>query len=111
LLTEDQIAVLQEVKEVFLSEKVAEGVLSQEEADAIMDEILSREEHEALKDLGFGRWLRDSDYFDTVSEFMPRANGQMKGEGSRDGLGRGSRGQGRGQARGLENGLGTCVNP
>ena len=105
LLTDENYEILLEVKTAFLNEKVSEGLLTETEAAVILENMTLRSGQSDLRDLGFGRWLRTSDYADLVSEIMPHKNAGTKGNGQ----GFGSKGHGRGQ--GLQNGLGTCVNP
>ena len=107
LLTDENFEILLEVKTAFLNEKVSEGLLTETEAALILENLKLRSGQSDLRDLGFGSWLRTSDYGDLVSEIMPHKNATEKGNGQ----GLGNKGQGRGQGRGLKNGLGTCVNP
>jgi hypothetical protein len=105
LLSDEDIAIMTEVKTVFLNEKVSEGLVTEAEAAAILENLAQRSGQSELRDLAFGRWLRTSEYAEVVSDIMPHKNEGTKGKGQS------FKGQGRGQGRGMGNGLGTCVNP
>lgn len=87
-LTDEQQAYMLEVKEAFLTEIVADGEITQAEADEILAELKENTRTRSMRGLGFGIWLRDSEYADDFYDMMPRNNsfGGMRGRG------RGSRG-------------------
>lgn len=104
VLSEDQMNLMLEVKTAFLNEKVSEGVISQDEADVLLKAVASRENNNALKDLGFGQWVRSSEYAENLESFLPHKNLGSKEKG----LGRG---QGKGLGRGNRNGEMLRVQP
>lgn len=104
VLSEDQMSLMLEVKTAFLNEKVSEGTISQDEADVLLNAVASRENNNALKDLGFGQWVRSSEYAETLESFLPHKNVGSKGKG----LGQG---QGKGLGRGNRNGEMLRVQP
>jgi len=103
LLEEDQKKVL-EIKNIFLNEMVGDGHLTQEEVDAIYQDLENQVHHNAMRGLGFGIWLKDSEYAEELYDIMPhkdqglhsgynfqdsdenyRDNRPMKGHGHRGG--------------------------
>jgi len=89
LSEEDQAKVLS-VKSAFLGEKVADGTLTQEQADAMYADLVNQVHNNTLRGLGFGSWLRDSEYADDLESIMPHKNGgtgnrPMDGTGHRRG--------------------------
>lgn len=76
-LSEEEQALVLSAKSAFLGEKVADGTLTQEQADAMYTDLLNQAHNRTLKGLGFGSWLKDSEYADDLSTVMPHKNGGM----------------------------------
>jgi len=84
LLEEDQKKVL-EIKNIFLNEMVGDGNLTQEDVDAIYQDLENQVHHNAMRGLGFGIWLRDSEYAEELYDIMPhKEQGLHGGYGSQD---------------------------
>ena len=81
LSEEDQVKVLS-VKNVFLAEKLEAGEIDQEVYDRIQTDLENQEQNNAMRGLGFGIWLRDSEYVDELADIMPHKN---MGNGYNDG--------------------------
>jgi hypothetical protein len=87
-LPEEVALHLLEVKEAFLSDLVAEGVMDQGEADELYATLFAREGKETLKTLGFGAWLQESEYAEIIFDILPH-KGRTEGKGNRTvGMGR-----------------------
>ncbi|MCH4887272.1 hypothetical protein EZV73_06800 [Acidaminobacter sp. JC074] len=87
-LSEEDYAKVLSVKSIFLGEKVTEGTLTQAEADAIYEDLENKVRNNTMRGLGFGQWLRESDYADDLYEIMPHKNqGMHQGSHSQDGQG------------------------
>lgn len=78
-LSDEDYAKVLSIKEAFLEEKVSDGTITQDEADEIYADLENQTRH-SLRGLGFGAWLRDSEYADVLYEIMPR-NGFNLGRG------------------------------
>lgn len=53
------------IQEVFLEDQVTQGILTQDQADEMYLE-LAQGNHHVLRGLGFGLWLRESDFVDLM---------------------------------------------
>lgn len=92
-LSEEEQAQVLSVKSLFLGEKVADGTLTQAEADDMYDALVNQTQGNTLRGLGFGSWLRDSEYAEELNEIMPHKNeglGQKTTGNRRGGHGRGN---------------------
>ena len=86
-LGEEDQAYMLSVKSHFLGEKVADDTITQEEADALYEDLVNQVHNRSLRGLGFGAWLRESEYADKAAEIMPHKNGFGDGERHLDGTG------------------------
>ena len=87
-LSQEDYAKVLIVKSIFLGEKVNDGTLTQDEADAIYADLEEQVHNNAMRGLGFGQWLRDSEYADDLYEIMPhKGQGMRQGYGSQEGQG------------------------
>lgn len=93
-LSEEDQAYMLGVKSKFLGEKVADGTITQPQADILFTDLENQLRKGSLKGLGFGVWLRESEYAEKALEIMPHKNGLGDGERNLDGTGshRGNRG-------------------
>lgn len=71
-------AEVMEIKEIFLAEKVADGTITQMEATAIKVNLDAQTGNDELRDLGFGVWLHESEYFETLADILPHKNMQNR---------------------------------
>ncbi len=62
------------IKEAFITEKIADGTLDAETAAVMLEGLDSRTGSGTLRGLGFGAWLRDSEYADDILELLPHKN-------------------------------------
>lgn len=76
-LSDEEYAKVLSIKEAFLEEKVSDGTITQDEADEIYADLESQSRNRALRGLGFGAWLRDSEYADVLYEIMPRKGSSL----------------------------------
>lgn len=85
---------LLEIKSEFIAEKVLDGSLDSESAEQMLAALETNSGNHTLRGLGFGSWLRESEYFDEVFDLMPNKNAGSRGSCSEDGNGfrRGGRG-------------------
>ena len=86
-LSEEDQAYMLGVKSQFLGEKVTDGTLTQDEANALYADLENQVHNRSLKNSGFGVWLRDSEYADKAAEIMPHKNANGDGEQPLDGTG------------------------
>ena len=63
-----------EIKTDFIEEKVADGTLDPEEAKVMLEALNTDTGNETLMGLGFGLWLRDSEYADEINGILPHKN-------------------------------------
>ncbi len=75
-----------EIKTEFVNQLVAEGTLDEDTAAAMLSTLDARTGSDTLKDLGFGVWLRDSEYSDELLDILPHKNMSTRGSfGQRSG--------------------------
>jgi hypothetical protein len=86
-LSEEDQAYMLSVKSQFLGDKVIEGTISQETADALYSDLEKQVHNSSLRGLGFGVWLRASEYAEEALEIMPHKNGFGDGVQHLDGTG------------------------
>ncbi len=87
LSEEDQEKVLN-VKNIFLAEKLDADEIDQEVYDRIRTDLENQAQNNAMRGLGFGIWLRDSEYADDLEGIMPHKNaGNHTGERPLNGQG------------------------
>ena len=106
LSEEDQVYMLS-VKSQFLGDKVTDGTLTQEEANALYSDLENQLQKGSLKGLGFGVWLRGSEHAEKTSDIMPHKNASGDGVQPLDGTGnkgaQGSRNSENGAQKGRNN--------
>jgi len=84
---------LLEIKSEFINEKVLDGTLESDTAAAMLEALETNTGNQTLRGLGFGSWLRESDYFEEVFDLMPHKNEDYRASnGNQDGNRRGGRG-------------------
>lgn len=77
------------IKVEFLEAKVADGTLTQEEADAIQVNLDNQTGQDELMSLGYGIWLNESGYMDELSEVLPHKNMGLRPNAQNNGQGQG----------------------
>jgi len=68
-----------EIKTEFINGKVADGTLDAELASTMLKELETQTGHDTLMDLGFGIWLRDSEYAEEALDILPHKNMSTRG--------------------------------
>lgn len=90
------------IKVEFLEAKVADGTLTQAEADLIQENLNNQTGQDELVALGYGIWLNDSGYMDDLYDVLPHKNMGLRPNAQNNGQGRGFSDEDQ-EARHLEN--------
>ncbi|MBI9013290.1 MAG: hypothetical protein JEZ08_13740 [Clostridiales bacterium] len=67
-----------EIKTEFINQLVADGTLDEDTAAVMLSTLETQTGSDTLKDLGFGVWLRDSEYAEEVLDILPHKNMGMR---------------------------------
>lgn len=83
-LSPDLVERMLVIKEAFITEKLADGTLDVKTAAEMSEALSTQTALQPLRGLGFGLWLRDSEYAEEMLELMPHNNrGTRSGRGFR----------------------------